>query len=112
MNDLAKLKRHVKKYQNEYALIGLGVAVGVSGMVLFRSKPKVNEDLIIAKWMEHLVLDHDLNIYALTHEQKALWEAAWSWIVSEADRVSMPLSEVLAALTREFVDSRVMVEVV
>lgn len=106
---MEQLKRHLNKYQEAYILFGCGVVSGVLLGSIFRKKPKIDQAAIVWRWMEEQV-NNGFNIYALSNEQKELWEACWMWVVTEATRVGASVPQVANILAREFVESKVHIQ--
>lgn len=102
-DDLRKIQMHIRKYQDAYVVLGTGVVIGLALGSVFRSKPKIDEAAIVYKWMEKQVND-GFNIYALTNEQKALWESCWNWVISESDRVNVPVPVAVETLCKAFAE--------
>lgn len=97
-----QFKAHVKRNQELYIVGGFSLAIGLV-LGKGRKAPKINEAAIITKWMEETAKS-GYNIYALTNEQKALWEACWGWAEKEATRANVPLTELLKLMTRDYKD--------
>lgn len=110
LNDpMMKLKLHLNRYQQEYIILGLGVAAGLSLGSIFRGKPKINEAAIVTKWMEETALK-GFNIYALTNEQKNLWEESFGWAVKAANSMQVALPDVLLQMAKDYREAPIPVQ--
>lgn len=74
----SEIERHFQKYKDEYILLGLGIMMGIGLSAMFRRKPKIDEAVIISNWLESLV-HQGYNVYALTNDQKNLWDSVWEF---------------------------------
>lgn len=100
------IKKHLNRNQELYIVGGFSLAIGLVVGKGLRKTPKIDEAALVYKWMEEQV-SNGFSVYALSNEQKGLWEACWNWVTSESSRVNLPIPNVVDILTREFDESRV-----
>lgn len=101
--DSTKIEEHIRKYRDAYIILGAGIAIGVTLGGIFRGKPKINEALIVGKWMDETA-KQGINVYGLTNEQKALWESVWRYAEAQQQRLGWPLAEVVSQMLRDYSD--------
>lgn len=97
MSSNNKLFRHVKKHKDSYALIGIGVIIGLK----LSNKPKVNEAAVIQAWAAKMVKD-GYSIYALTEQQKSLWNATWDYLEAYAKDWNLPVEQAINDIVRTY----------
>lgn len=100
---LEKLRKHYDKHQELYWAGALGA---VSTLVIMRGlgwgrKPKIDEGAIVWNWMVKQA-QSGFNIYALTNEQKELWEEAFAWAVKTSDSMNKDITWVLKNMARDY----------
>lgn len=100
---LDRLKRDIQARPEVYFATACGV---VSGLMLakglgWRKPPKIDEAKIVWNWMENQA-KHGFNVYALNNEQKALWEAAWAYVIRAAEDLELTVPQAVNELTRSY----------
>lgn len=96
-----RVRKHLKKYKDDYILFGSGIAVGIVLNKTFRRKPTVDEAAIVQKWMEETAKT-GFNIYALGNVEKDLWESTFAWAVKASQAMSKDLGWVLHNMAHDY----------
>jgi hypothetical protein len=93
-----KLQKH---FDDNITLYLTGAALVATGYFLGKTRmPKVNPAKVVESWMEETA-KKGFNVYALTNEQRDLWESTWKWVNTYAQDWDISTAEAIKDVLRK-----------